>query len=108
MAHSKRPRNSEPLDPCTCSADGSNPLCGDKLTVYVRKSDNTLDEVACETDGCAISRASGSIMTTMVSGKEIKEVQTLIDDINSKAEFDIVIDKHYAKTLRTKEKNEEE
>ena len=80
LAHNKRPRNSEPLDPCTCSADGSNPLCGDKLTVYVRRSENTLDEVACETDGCAISRASGSIMTTMVSGKEIKEVQTLIDE----------------------------
>jgi len=80
LAHNKRPRNSKPLDPCTCSAEGSNPLCGDQLTVYVRKSEDTLDEVACETDGCAISRASGSIMTTMVSGKKTNEVETLIEE----------------------------
>jgi nitrogen fixation NifU-like protein len=80
LSHNKRPRNSDPLDPSTGQAEGFNPLCGDKLTVYVRNSENFLETVSCDTDGCAISRASGSIMTTMVAGKEIIEVEKLIEN----------------------------
>ncbi|MDE0570960.1 MAG: iron-sulfur cluster assembly scaffold protein, partial [Verrucomicrobiales bacterium] len=56
LAHNKRPRNGKPLIPCTHQADGFNPLCGDKLTVYLRKPDEQMDEIACNTEGCAISR----------------------------------------------------
>ena len=81
LSHNKRPRNSDPLDPSTGQADGNNPLCGDKLTVHVRNTESLLEAVSCDTDGCAISRASGSIMTTMVEGKLITEVERLIEEI---------------------------
>jgi len=80
LSHNKRPRNSDPLDPSTGQADGNNPLCGDKLTVHVRNTKSLLEAVSCDTDGCAISRASGSIMTTMVEGKLITEVEKLIEE----------------------------
>ncbi|MDC0049869.1 SUF system NifU family Fe-S cluster assembly protein, partial [Verrucomicrobia bacterium] len=51
-----------------------------KLTVYLRKPDEQVDEIACNTEGCAISRASGSIMTSMVQGKTISEIETLIEE----------------------------
>ena len=82
LSHNKRPRNSDPLDPSTGQADGNNPLCGDKLTVHVRNTQSLLEAVSCDTDGCAISRASGSIMTTMVEGKLITEVEKLIEKTN--------------------------
>ena len=77
LSHNKRPRNSDLLDPSTGQVDGNNPLCGDKLTVHVRNTESLLEAVSCDTDGCAISRASGSIMTTMVEGKLITEVERL-------------------------------
>jgi len=80
LAHNKRPRNGEPLIPCTHRAEGFNPLCGDKLTVYLRKEDKQVDEIACSTEGCAISRASGSIMTTMIQGKTVSEIEKLIEE----------------------------
>ena len=78
LNHNRRPRNSGVLDPCTHKAEGFNPLCGDKLTVYVRKPEETLEAVNCDCQGCAISSASGSIMTTMVAGKTVEEVEKLI------------------------------
>ncbi|MDP6859764.1 MAG: SUF system NifU family Fe-S cluster assembly protein [Verrucomicrobiales bacterium] len=80
LAHNKRPRNGEPLIPCTHQAEGFNPLCGDKLTVYIRKPDEQVNEIACKTEGCAISSASGSIMTTMIQGKTITEIEKLIEE----------------------------
>ncbi len=80
LAHNKRPRNGEPLIPCTHQAEGFNPLCGDKLTVYIRKPDEQVNEIACKTEGCAISSASGSIMTTMIKGKMVTEIEKLIEE----------------------------
>ena len=80
LAHNKRPRNGEPLIPCTHQAEGFNPLCGDKLTVYIRKPDEQVNEIACKTEGCAISSASGSIMTTMIQGTKITEIEKLIEE----------------------------
>ena len=80
LAHNKRPRNGEPLIPCTHQAEGFNPLCGDKLTVYIRKPNEQVNEIACKTEGCAISSASGSIMTTMIQGKTITEIEKLIEE----------------------------
>ena len=70
LDHNRRPRNDGALDPCTHRAEGFNPLCGDKLTVYLRKPGATLEALSCDCQGCAISTASGSIMTTMVTGRE--------------------------------------
>jgi len=81
LSHNKRPRNDGSLDPCSHKADGFNPLCGDKLTVFLRKPGENIDEITCQTEGCAISRASGSIMTTMVKGKTEQEVNEIITGI---------------------------
>jgi nitrogen fixation NifU-like protein len=78
LDHNRRPRNDGQLDPCTHQAEGFNPLCGDKLTVYLRKPGDLLDAISCDCQGCAISRASSSIMTTMVRGKQISEIEKTI------------------------------
>lgn len=74
LDHNRRPRNEGALDPCTHHAEGFNPLCGDKLTVYLRKPGERLEAISCDCEGCAISRASASIMTTMVAGKTATEI----------------------------------
>ena len=81
LNHNRRPRNDGVLDPCTHTAEGFNPLCGDKLTVYVRKPDGELEAVSCACQGCAISRASASIMTTMVAGKTVPEIEEQIAEV---------------------------
>lgn len=81
LSHHRNPRHDEILDPCTHRASGFNPLCGDRLVVTLRKNDSTLDEVACHCEGCAISRASGSIMTSMTAGKSEPEVLEMIAGI---------------------------
>ena len=83
LDHNRRPRNDGELDPYTHDAEGFNPLCGDKLTVTLRKPGSTLDAVACHCEGCAISRASGSIMTKMTTGKSDAEVAQIIDEVKT-------------------------
>lgn len=78
LDHNRRPRNDGKLDPCTHHAEGYNPLCGDKLDVYLRKPGESLDEVTCDCQGCAISKASASIMTSMVKGKELPEIKGVV------------------------------
>ncbi|MFT4546889.1 MAG: nitrogen fixation NifU-like protein [Verrucomicrobiales bacterium] len=78
LDHNRRPRNDGELDPCTHRAEGFNPLCGDKLTVYLRKPGEQIDEIACDCQGCAISRASASIMTTMIKGKAPSEIEKVV------------------------------
>ncbi|MGI9243037.1 MAG: Fe-S cluster assembly sulfur transfer protein SufU [Verrucomicrobiales bacterium] len=78
LNHNRRPRNDGALDPCTHQADGFNPLCGDKLTVYVRRSGQVIEALSCDCQGCAISTASGSIMTTMVAGRPLSEVEEVL------------------------------
>ena len=81
LDHNRRPRNDGELDPYTHEAEGFNPLCGDKLTVYLHKPAALIDAISCDCQGCAISRASSSIMTTMVKGKEIPEVESTIAQV---------------------------
>jgi nitrogen fixation protein NifU and related proteins len=80
MSHNKRPRNEGALDPCCCQAEGYNPLCGDKIRVYVRSGENgnKIEAVSFTGEGCAISRASASIMTEAVKNKSRAEVDTKI------------------------------
>ena len=81
LDHNKHPRNFGRLDPCDSSADGNNPLCGDRLTVTLRMQNDHLGEVRFEGKGCAISTASASLMTEAIKGKtpaEIAELHTLV------------------------------
>lgn len=66
--HDRHPRNYGQLEDATHSADGYNPLCGDHQTVFVRMVDGQIQQVTFTGRGCAISRASASIMTTLVDG----------------------------------------
>ena len=77
--HSKSPRNFGTLDKYTCMAEGNNPLCGDSLTVYVDIKDDVVSDVSYRARGCAISVASASIMSSIIKGKTIEEVNTLFD-----------------------------
>jgi nitrogen fixation NifU-like protein len=78
LEHNKNPRNFKKLETATHSAEGYNPLCGDHLVVYLRvNSDNIIEETSFEGDGCAISKASSSMMTASLKGKSLKEAQDL-------------------------------
>ncbi len=81
LSHNKRPRNDGILDPYSHKAEGFNPLCGDKSSVFLHKPGENIEEITCQTEGCAISRASGSIMTTMTKGKTQQEVEEIIEGI---------------------------
>lgn len=70
LDHNKRPRNFGRLDPCDTSADGNNPLCGDRLTLTLRLEGDRVSDIRFEGRGCAISTASASLMTEAVKGKD--------------------------------------
>ena len=75
LDHNKSPRNFGALDGASHQADGHNPVCGDKLTVFlVLGDDDTIADVKFEGDGCAISTASASLMTEFVKGRKLAEV----------------------------------
>ena len=77
LDHSKRPRNYGPLQGETHHAEGLNPLCGDRITVHARVEGGRVAEVRFEGSGCAISRASASVMTGVVKGRSGAEVEAL-------------------------------
>ena len=77
LDHNKRPRNFRTIDPSTHRADGHNPLCGDRLSLYVQVSENTIEDVAFQGSGCAISKASASLMTDAVKGQTIEAANAL-------------------------------
>ena len=79
MEHSRKPRNFRRLASPTCSADGFNPLCGDQITLDVELKDDVISEVSFEGSGCAISRASASLMTEAVKGKSKAAAVELFD-----------------------------
>jgi nitrogen fixation NifU-like protein len=77
LDHNKRPRNFGRLDPCDSAADGSNPLCGDRLSVSLRMDGERVAEIMFEGKGCAISTASASLMTEAVKGLDVTAVNAL-------------------------------
>ena len=79
LDHSKSPRNFGVLDRYTCTAEGNNPMCGDQLTVYVDIKDDIVSDVSYRARGCAISIASASMMSSIIKGKTIEEVNILFD-----------------------------
>ena len=79
LDHSKRPRNYGPLPSATRQAEGYNPLCGDRETVYLRLAGDILEDVRFEGTGCAISTASASMMTEILKGKTREEADSLFE-----------------------------
>jgi nitrogen fixation NifU-like protein len=75
LDHNKKPRNFRVIEEATHEADGHNPLCGDQLTLYARVDDDgRVADVSFQGSGCAISKASASLMTEFVKGKTLEEV----------------------------------
>jgi len=79
LDHNRRPRNFHAIAGATYSAEGFNPLCGDRLTVYVQVDGDRITDVAFEGSGCAISKASASLMTEAVKGKTLAEARALFE-----------------------------
>ncbi len=83
LDHNRRPRNFGRLDPSDAHADGHNPLCGDRLSVFVRMDGERVEDVRFEGKGCAISTASASLMTEAVKGKDKAVIGKLFDKVHS-------------------------
>jgi len=79
LDHNRRPRNFCALADASHRAEGYNPLCGDRLTLYLKVADGVVRDVSFEGAGCAISKASASLMTDAVKGRTIGEVQALFE-----------------------------
>jgi len=77
LDHSKSPRNYSKLEGANRTAQGHNPLCGDHVTMYLHVDGNTVKDISWQGSGCAISRASASILTTALKGKTVAEVKSL-------------------------------
>jgi nitrogen fixation protein NifU and related proteins len=82
LDHSKRPRNFHPMDDANRKADGYNPLCGDKLKLFLRVEDDIVKEASFIGAGCAISTASASLMTESLKGKNRAEALHLLDEFH--------------------------
>ena len=82
LDHNRRPRNYREMEPADARAEGKNPNCGDKVIVWLKLDGETVADVSFKVppgEGCAISRASASIMTTAVKGKSVAEAEALFD-----------------------------
>jgi len=80
LEHNKHPRNFREIEDATKKALGNNPLCGDALQVFVAMDGDTISDVAFKGSGCAISKASASMMTQAVKGKSSEEAKGLFDE----------------------------
>jgi nitrogen fixation NifU-like protein len=79
LDHNKRPRNFRTIEQASHHAEGHNPLCGDRLSLYVQVAGDRIDDVAFEGSGCAISKASASLMTDAVKGQTLEAAQALFE-----------------------------
>ncbi|MFQ5429605.1 MAG: Fe-S cluster assembly sulfur transfer protein SufU [Phycisphaerae bacterium] len=83
LDHNKRPRNRRRIEDADYHAQGYNPLCGDKVTVFLKVQDGRVRDVAFEGSGCAISTASASIMTETLRGKTLDQAKALFEKFHA-------------------------
>ena len=79
LEHNRSPRNYRVMDDANRTAEGNNPLCGDRLTLWLRLRNGVIEDIAFQGSGCAISRASASLMTSAVKGRSESEADALFD-----------------------------
>ena len=96
LDHNKNPRNFREISDANYQADGHNPLCGDALKVYLKVENDTVTDVAFKGSGCAISKASASMMTQAVKGKTKTEADELFTEFRAMVmgELDIEADEN--------------
>jgi len=82
LDHNKRPRNFGKMENADRLAEGHNPLCGDNVTVYLQISDGVINDIRFEGSGCAISKASASMMTDAVKGKSQADAEKLFAEFH--------------------------
>jgi nitrogen fixation protein NifU and related proteins len=84
LDHGRHPRNFRPIEQATHTAKGHNPLCGDRVTVYLTLDGDRIADVSFEGRGCAISTASSSLMTEVLKGKTLAEAQALFAQFHAR------------------------
>jgi nitrogen fixation protein NifU and related proteins len=82
LDHNKSPRNFREIVDANRRSDGYNPLCGDHVTVYVNLADGVIRDISFKGSGCAISKASASMMTTELKGKSEAEAERVFDTVH--------------------------
>jgi len=82
LDHNKKPRNFQVLESANRTAEGFNPLCGDQLTLYLQLEDDTVKDISFVGTGCAIWKASASMMTQALKGKSKLEAETLFNEFH--------------------------
>jgi nitrogen fixation NifU-like protein len=92
LDHNKNPRNFREIEHPTQTADGHTPLCGDALKVYLEMDDEKVKDVAFLGSGCAISKASASMMTQTVKGKTRQEAERLFDEFHRMVTGDLDVE----------------
>lgn len=83
LDHNRRPHNFRVIDDATAKQEGFNPLCGDRLTLYVALDGDVIKDVAFQGSGCAISKASASLMTDALKGKTVAAARELFEDFHT-------------------------
>ena len=79
LDHNRSPRNFREVPDANRTAKGDNPLCGDKITLYVKVVEGVIEDIGFQGSGCAISQASASLMTTAAKGKTVEEAEALFN-----------------------------
>ena len=79
LEHNSKPRNFRKLEDASFTAEGYNPLCGDQITLYLKLVDDVVEDVGFQGVGCAISRASASMMTQSIKGKSLDEANDIFN-----------------------------
>jgi nitrogen fixation protein NifU and related proteins len=83
LDHNRQPRNFGPLDVANAQAEGHNPLCGDRLSLFLRMNGERVEDVRFQGGGCAISTASASMMTEAIKGKDRAAIGRLFSKVHS-------------------------
>lgn len=99
LDHSKRPRNCHAMADATRNAEGYNPLCGDKLKLYIKMDGDIVKDVSFVGSGCAISTASASLMTESLKGKTREEALKLLDTFHELLTTDSAVTKDLGKLV---------
>ena len=99
LDHSKRPRNCHPMEDANRKAEGHNPLCGDKLKLFIKVEDDIVKDVSFVGSGCAISTASASLMTESLKGKTRTEALAMLERFHDLLTTDTPVTKELGKLV---------
>ncbi|MDA0734257.1 MAG: SUF system NifU family Fe-S cluster assembly protein [Chloroflexi bacterium] len=82
LEHNSKPRNYRKLDDATNSAEGFNPLCGDQYTLYLKLDGDIIQDIGFQGTGCAISKASASMLTQQIKGMTVEQAESLFNEVH--------------------------